>query len=799
MRFFNNIIGIGITLGAIALFVLILGMWRAVSELPDYAHLADYTPPVMSRAHAGDGALIAEFAQERRLFVPIDVVPAQLIQALLAAEDKNFYAHIGIDIAGIIRATGQNIINVLTGRRLEGASTITQQVAKNFLLSSDVTLERKLKEAILALRLERTFSKRQILELYVNEIYLGFGSYGIAAASLNYFGKPLRDLSLSEAAYLAALPKAPNNYHPFRHPARALARRNWVLARMAENNFITQEEAQAASATPLNAITRRVGIQDVAAGYFVENVRRRLYDIYGEKQLYGGGLSVRTTLDTHLQTLAMRALRDGLERYDRRQGYRGAVATLPTLSDWQTQLAAMPMPRDIAPRRLAVVLAVDAQAARIGLRPHTKEDLQEAQEEGRITAKDAAWAGKIDKVLAVGDVVWTHPKKNNQHALKQMPEVNGAVVALDPHTGRVLAMIGGYSFSLSEFNRAMQAERQPGSAFKPFVYAAALDNGFTPASLVLDAPFVMEQGNDQALWKPENYSRTFFGLSTLRLGVEKSRNLMTVRLAQEIGMDNVARYAKRFNITPNMPKVLAMALGAGETELLTLTTAYAMLVNGGKKIAPVFIDRIQDRYGKTLYRQDTRPCIGCVVDAWQGQTPPDLPDNRAQILSPQTAYQMVSLLEGVVKRGTGRSIASLGKSLAGKTGTTNDNRDAWFIGFSPDLAVGVYVGYDDHRSLGERETGGRVAAPIFKQFMRGALKGVPTPPFRIPPGVSLVRINARTGKVAQTGDSRVILESFKRGSEPTRTNEQRIIGESHTTPRGNVGGGNLGAGTGGLY
>ena len=825
MKFLGNLAGIGVTLGSIGLFVLVLVLWRLNSGLPNYEHLANYTPPVMSRAHAGNGLLIAEYAQERRIFVPIDTAPEHLINAFLAAEDKNFYDHSGIDFIGILRAVVSNLRNVVTGRRLEGASTITQQVAKNFLLSSDVTFERKLKEAVLALRLERTFTKRQLLELYLNEIYLGLGSYGVAAAALNYFDKPLSDLTIAEAAYLAALPKAPNNYHPFRKRARAIARRNWVIERMRDNGYITDDQARRSAAQELVVADRPASLRRYAAEYFVEEVRREVYGLYGEKQLYGGGLSIRTTLNTDFQKLALTSLREGLQNYDRRRGYRGPVAELESLEAWWEQLTQISIPTDLAPWRLSVVLSVDdeLQEASIGLRPRMTRArrFEQSVELGVLPLKVVTWAReapspnnsykikgprirKVSDVVKVGDVVWVEEKSSNDghYELKQVPEVNGAMVALNPHTGRVQAMVGGYSFSASEFNRATQASRQPGSAFKPFVYAAALDSGFTPASLVLDAPFVMDQGKDQGLWKPENYARRFYGLSTLRLGMEKSRNLMTIRMAQEVGMAKITDYAARFNINSTMPDVLAMSLGAGETTLMRLTSAYAMLVNGGKRIEPRFIDRVQDRYGKNLFKYDQRACIGCDDETYEQQAAPDLPDDREQVLSPQTAYQVVSMLEGVVKRGTGRRISSIGKPLAGKTGTTNDSRDAWFIGFSADLVVGVYVGYDDNRPLGNGESGGVVAGPIFKAFMEEALKTEPTPPFRIPSAVSLVRINAKTGKLARPDDETVILEAFKLGNEPSIGRKQAIVrGRSGTSRRTRpaVNTETVGTGTGGLY
>lgn len=825
MKFLGNMAGVLVTLGAIGLFAFVLILWRINSGLPNYGHLANYTPPVMSRAHAGNGSLIAEYAQERRIFVPIDTAPKHLIDAFLAAEDKNFYDHVGIDFMGILRAVFANVVNVVSGRRLEGASTITQQVAKNFLLSSDVTLERKLKEAVLALRLERTFTKEQLLELYLNEIYLGLGSYGVAAAALNYFDKPLSELTIAEAAYLAALPKAPNNYHPFRKRARAIARRNWVIGRMRDNGYVTDMQARAAAAQDLEVADRPASLRRFNAEYFVEEVRREVYALYGERQLYGGGLSIRTTLNTDFQKLAQQSLRSGIEDYDRRQGYRGPVAELETLEAWWEQLTEFPIATDLVPWRLAVVLSVDEEAnqANIGLRPRITRArrFENRVDLGVIDLAGVKWARakpspengykikgprikRMSQVLKTGDVIWVSEKGDDEiYALKQLPEVNGAMVALDPHTGRVLAMSGGYSFSSSEFNRATQASRQPGSAFKPFVYAAALDSGFTPASLVLDAPFVMEQGKDQGLWKPENYARRFYGLSTLRLGMEKSRNLMTIRMAQEIGMRKISDYAARFNINTTMPHVLAMALGAGETSLMRLTSAYAMLVNGGKRVKPIFIDRVQDRYGKTLFKKDQRNCIGCNAETYAAQVPPDLADEREQVLSPQTAYQVVSMLEGAVKRGTGRRISTIGKPLAGKTGTTNDSRDAWFVGFSADLVVGVYVGFDDNRPLGKGESGGRVAAPIFKAFMEDALTDMATPPFRVPPRINLVRINAKTGKLARPDDETVILEAFKRGTEPTRNGKQMVVrgspGNSGVKQRPAINTETVGAGTGGLY
>jgi len=787
---------------AVCLVLLVGGLmaggymvWRLNQDLPDYTRLANYEPPVMTRVHGGDGELIGEFARERRLYVPITAIPPRVVDAFLAAEDKNFYSHGGVDATGIMRAVIDNIFNVMQDRRLVGASTITQQVAKNFLLSSDVTLNRKLKEALIAIRLEQAFTKDEILELYLNEIYLGIGSYGVAAAALNYFGKPLDELTIAEAAYLATLPKGPNNYHPYRFRERALARRNWVISRMEDERFISAFDAAQARATGLDVSLRSRGVQIRDASYFLEQVRRELLEMYGEEKLYEGGLSVRTTIDTKLQETVSRELREGLIAFDRRHGWRGPVRHLEAGENWQEALAAMPVPADIEPWTLATVLDVKQESVTVGLRPQRLADCSFSKdvEKAKVPLSEMTWArASVNRlhlgpevkapsdVVSVGDVVWVSPvfedkRKDPVHyALEQVPEVNGAALAMDPHTGRVLAMQGGFSFGLSEFNRAVQALRQPGSSFKPFVYAAALDKGFTPASLVLDAPFVLDQGGDLGLWKPENYERNFHGPSTLRFGIEHSRNLMTVRLAQYVGPQTVSNYARRFGITDDMPPVLSMALGAGETTLMRLVGAYGILDNGGKRVTPTLIDRVQDRFGRTIYRKDDRDCPAC-NESWEeakeragnGEVaPPVLPDNREQVESPQTAYQMVSMLEGVVQRGTGSAARKVGVPLAGKTGTTNDNRDAWFVGFSPNLVAGVFVGFDEPLPLGRAETGGRAAAPIFAGIMMDAVGGKPAIPFRVPPGITLVKVNAKTGQLANGEGSGIILEAFREGTEP---------------------------------
>ena len=771
-----------VTLGLIGLGGIASRFHHYGRGLPDYQQLATYEPPVVTRVHAGDGTLITEYAQEKRVFVPIEAIPKPVIKAFLAAEDKNFYSHPGIDVLGIVRATVQNLMQVGQNRRPVGASTITQQVAKNFLLTNEVSIERKVKEAILAFRIERAISKDRILELYLNQIYLGFGSYGVAAAGLNYFNKSLDELTIGEAAYLAALPKAPNNYHPYRQPAAAKARRDWVIDRMLEEGYVTAQEAAQAQAAPF--VVHPAGETRITeASFFAEEVRRTLYDRYGESGLYRGGLSVRTTLDSRLQETADRALRDGLIRYDRRHGWRGPFAHVDlgkAHDDWQAQLISTNRPQGLAPWRFAVVLKTDDQGATIGV---------EDGSQGRIPFAELRWARAWRKgqllgpavktttdVLEAGDVIAVAPLAANKDApkgslpaysLQQIPEVNGALVALDPHTGRVLAMSGGFSYEVSQFNRATQALRQPGSSFKPFVYLAALDSGFTPSSLVLDAPFVVDQGPGLGLWKPSNYSEDFLGPSTLRTGIEKSRNLMTVRLAQTIGMDKVADYAERFGIVDRLQPVLSMSLGAAETTALRMTTAYAMLVNGGKRITPTLIDRIQDRHGETVYRHDERPCPQCEGAKASVDLVPRVPDSREQIADPRSVYQMVSILQGVVQRGTGRRLAQLGRPLAGKTGTSNDFMDTWFVGFSPDFVAGVFIGFDTPRSLGKDETGSSVAVPVFYEFMQEALKGQPNIPFRIPPGIRLVRVDAATGKLAGARDKNAILEAFLPGTEPT--------------------------------
>ncbi len=779
LRFLGFLFAAGTILFVVGVGAVAAVLWHFSRDLPDYSQLRNYEPPVMTRVHAADGSLLAEYADERRLYLPIQAVPKLVIDAFLAAEDKNFYEHGGLDFYGIARAALLYVENFGSNRRPQGASTITQQVAKNFLLSNELSLTRKIKEALLALRIERTYSKDKILELYLNQIYLGLGAYGIAAASLLYFDKSVQELSIAEAAYLAALPKGPNNYNPFRRHDEAVARRNYVIDRMIEDGYVSAEAGEKAKKEPLNVTVRPTGAHTFSAEYFAEEVRRYIYDNYGEKKLYEGGLSVRTTLDTKLQALARRTMINGLVNFDEKQGWRGPVAKIDVDGDWGIKLADVKSLSDVDPWRLAVVLDVNDQSARIGLQPARDPSgaVDKEREVGILPLAGVKWAKpvggpakpiqRVSQVLARGDVVYVEPAKEpGQFLLRQVPEISGAMVVMDPHTGRVLAMVGGFSYDQSQFNRATQALRQPGSSFKPIVYAAAIDNGYTPSSIVLDAPIEIDMGPGGGIWKPENYGGKFYGPSTLRFGLEQSRNVMTVRLAQDIGMPLIAEYAKRFGIYDTLPPYLSYALGAGETTVLRMVTAYAMLDNGGRRVKPTLIDRIQDRYGHTIYKHDQRECIGCDADSWHNQPEPTLIDRREQVIDPMTAYQIVSMMEGVVQRGTATVVRDVGKPIAGKTGTTNDEKDVWFIGFSPDIVCGVYMGYDKPRHIGRGATGGRLAAPIVRDFLKVALADKPPIPFRVPPGIKLIRVDAKTGMRAGPGDPHVILEAFKPGTAP---------------------------------
>jgi penicillin-binding protein 1A len=794
MRFLVRFLGFLFAAGTVLFLVGVAAVagliWHFSKDLPDYSQLQDYEPPVMTRVHAADGALLGEYSKERRLYLPIQAVPKLVINAFLAAEDKNFYEHGGIDFSGMARAAVLYAQNYGSNRRPQGASTITQQVAKNFLLTNEVSFTRKIKEALLAMRIERAYSKDKILELYLNEIYLGLGAYGIAAASLVYFDKSVNELTVAEAAYLAALPKAPAALHPIRNHDRAVERRNYVIDRLLENGWIKQSDADTARKDPLT-VTNRTNAAHVFAGeYFAEEVRRDVFERYGEKKLYEGGLSVRTTLDTKLQVIARKTMAAGLVNYDEAQGWRGATAKLDVSGDWGVKLADVKSLSDISPWRMAVVLETNDQSARIGFQPGRELGgaVLKDRQIGNIPLDGVRWAkpaagparGKtptsVAQVLSPGDIIYADPLLGKdgaiiegQYRLRQLPEVSGAMVAMDPWTGRVLAMVGGFSFDQSQFNRATQAYRQPGSSFKPIVYSSALDNGYTPSTQVVDAPIEIDQGQGVGVWRPENFSVGHYrGPTTLRNALRFSLNTVTVRLAQDIGMPLIGEYARRFGVYDELPNYLSYALGAGETTVMRMVTAYSMFANGGRRVKATLIDRIQDRYGHTIFKHDTRECRGCdAPEGWKNQPEPQLIDHREQVLDPMTAYQITSMMEGVVQGGTAMVMRDVGKPIAGKTGTTNDEKDVWFIGFSPDLVVGLYLGYDKPRSLGRTAQGGHTAAPIARDFMKLALADKPAIPFRVPAGIKLILVDQNTGMRASPGSgARTILEAFKPGTAP---------------------------------
>ena len=835
-------------------------------DLPDPASLTHYDPPEASRVYLTDGTLLTRHFRENRIFYPVGDLPPLLVQAFVSAEDQGFRDHDGIDFPATLRASIDNVTNSLTGSgRLFGASTISQQVVKNLLLSPEISLDRKLREAILAVRLEDLLSKDDILEIYLNHIYFGRGVYGIGMAAASYFGKRPEDLTLAEMAYLAGLPKAPNNYHPIRHLDRALARRAYVLNRLAEDGAITDAEAEAAKAEPLVTIVGTdAAVASMSDNYFSEEIRRQLVQRLGGDYVASEGLSIWTTLDLDIQDMAERALRDGLIAYDRRHGWRGPVtqidvalieeipieepdasvedvvaaddtpaADAPTEglslrqalmrlasgeedtqtadpdapTSWQQALSATEMPAGAGDWRLSVVLATEGDAARVGLGDG---------ETGVLRLADLTWARpvseggrmgpqptSVEDILAPGDVVLTEfsgaltDDGQDVYELRQIPEVQGALVAMDQHTGRVLAIAGGFDYETGPFNRATQAFRQPGSAFKPFVYATALELGYPPNTLLLDTPIAVASGDNQGLWRPKNYDGEFMGAVPMRVGVERSRNLMTVRLLTEIGLDPVADMARRVGIYEDMPLYYSFALGAGETTVMDLTAAYAMIATGGQYVEPTLFDRIQDRQGQTLYRRDDRVCVGCAAAGWSGQSTPPLLEpfdpETDQVIDPVSAFQMTTMLQGVTTRGTGARLASLGLPLAGKTGTTNDTRDAWFVGFSPVLTAGVYVGFDDNRSLGSRETGASAALPIFRQFMEEAMQGRDPGTFPTPPGIQTVMIDRMTGQLVSDGG---IPEYFRAGTAASPQSTGVLLTQG-TEPTTGVSGTQLG--TGGLY
>ena len=732
-------------------------LWYFSIGLPDYKKLSNYQPPISSRVYSKDGKLIAEYALEKRLFVPFESIPDKVINSFLSAEDKNFFNHPGVDAKGILRAMIKNLKNISQNKRLEGASTITQQVAKNFLLTNEVSMKRKIKEAILAFRIERAYTKERILELYLNQIYLGQGTYGIAAASLEYFDKPIKELTYSDAALLAALPKAPSKYNPYRFPKVAKYRRNLVLQNLVENNFISKKKLKKFKNSKLNLKRRKIEIVNEANSY-TEEVRRSVNENYGFEKLYSQGLSIRTPLNINYQIQAIKSLRKGIEDYDRRHGWRGPVTNKIKDKNWQKKLNKFKLDPTLN-WQFAEVIEVNNSQIKFIIINKKKDKI-----EGILPFKNLKWTIPQKKTISNrysnGDIIFVKKEKNNWF-LKQYPKVNGGIVVLDPYTGDVKALAGGFNYKSSEFNRVTQAKRQPGSAFKPIVYAAALENGFAPNSIVLDAPFVESQGVGLKNWKPENYGKKFYGPSTLRKGIEYSRNLMTVRIAKILGLNKILNLSKKLNIYEEIPELLSVSLGAAETTLINLTSAYAPFVNGGKKIEPNLISRIQDRRGKTIFQVQNRKCLGCDKFIDKSLSYPKIENTNERVFSEETAYQMVTILRGAVQRGTAKKLRSLKVPLGGKTGTTNDNYDAWFIGFSANLVIGVYIGFDNPKTLGKFETGSKAALPVFKDFVENALFKEDFVDFKIPENIYLTSLNYNTGMKSAPGEKNTIIEALK--------------------------------------
>ncbi len=732
--------------------ILVLGiLWNFSNNIPDYKFLKNYKPPVSSKVYAGNGDLVADFSQEKRIFVPYRSIPKNVINAFLSAEDKNFFSHPGVDAKGVLRATINNFKNIMTSKRLEGASTITQQVAKNFLLTNEVSLNRKIKEAILAFRIERALTKERILELYLNQIYLGSGAYGVAAASLEYFDKSIKELNYAEAALLAALPKAPSKYNPYRNIELAEFRRNLVLKNLFDNNFIDLKEYESLKKKKIDLKKiKKVYLED--SQYYIEDVRKNIIEKLTYEKVYKQGFNINTPINLELQKIATKSLRNGLINYDKRKGWHGVLANKKIKSNWKKDLKEYELEKTIG-WDIAIIKEINKFSVEI----ETKDKL-----EGIIEYKEASWVKKdFKEFLKKGDIVYVKKIKDNKYSLRQIPKVNGGIVIMDPYTGRILALSGGFSFKNSEFNRASQALRQPGSAFKPFVYALALENDYTPSSLILDAPLVLDQGSDLKLWKPENYGKKFYGPSTLRIGLEKSRNLMTVRIAQNLGVDKITNFSKELGIYENPEKLLSISLGSTETTLLKLTSAYSAFVNGGKLVKPIIIDRIQDSEGNTIINNDQRSCLNCDQISFTSSFYPIIEDNYKQVFSAQTAFQMTSLLEGVVQRGTGKKLRKLRLNLAGKTGTTNENTDTWFIGFTSNLVIGVYVGMDSPQPLGKYETGSKVALPIFENFVKKAIKKSDARPFKSAQGITMMVVDSLTGQKAKFTSKDTIIESYK--------------------------------------
>ncbi len=756
-KFVNFSLKFLIVFFAVLVFFAFSTLWYFSIGLPDYKKLSNYQPPISSRVYSEDSKLIAEYAIEKRLFIPYESVPDKVINAFLSAEDKNFFSHPGIDAKGILRAVFKNIKNFSQNKRLEGASTITQQVAKNFLLSNEISIKRKIKEAILAFRIERAYTKERILELYLNQIYLGQGTYGIAAASLEYFDKSIKELNYAEAALLAALPKAPSKYNPYKYPEVAKFRRNLVLQNLSENKFISKKQLNEFKESELKLKKRKIVIVNEANSY-TEEVRRIVKDIYGFEKLYSQGLSISTPLNINYQKQALNSLRIGIEEYDRRQGWRGPITNKLKNVSWEKKISQYSLDPTLN-WHLAEITATDLDKIRFKtINKNKKNDV------GTIILKNLKWSLKRKKKITdthdIGDIIFVK-KEKNVWQLKQYPNVNGGIIVLEPFTGNVLALVGGFNFKKSEFNRVTQAKRQPGSAFKPIVYAAALEKGFSPNSIILDAPFVESQGVGLKNWKPENYGKKFYGPTTFRKGIEYSRNLMTVRIAKILGLDEILDLSKKLDIYKEIPELLSVSLGAAETTLISLTSAYAPFVNGGKKIDPKLISRIQDRRGKTIYQQKSSKCSGCDKFINNNSEIPKIINNNEKVFSEETAYQMTSILKGAVERGTGKKLKSLNVPLAGKTGTTNDNFDAWFIGFTSNLVIGVYVGFDTPKTLGKFETGSKAALPIFKNFLEKALFKDDFQEFKIPENIYLTSLNYDTGLKSRPGEKKSIIEALK--------------------------------------
>jgi penicillin-binding protein 1A len=750
-KFFKNILIISLSFLLLISILIFSVLWAYSNNIPDYKFLKNYKPPVSSKVYSGNGELVADFSKEKRIFVPYSSIPKNVINSFLSAEDKNFFSHPGVDAKGVLRAVINNISNILSSKRLEGASTITQQVAKNFLLTNEVSINRKIKEAILAFRIERALSKERILELYLNQIYLGSGAYGVAAASLQYFDKSIKDINYSEAALLAALPKAPSRYNPYRDIELAKFRRNLVLENLFENKYIDSKLYQKLKNENINLNrSKKVFLED--AQYFIEDVRKNVIETFTYDKVYKQGFNINTSINLELQKTATKSLRDGLISYDKRKGWRGALVNKKYSKNWKKNLDKFNLEKSIN-WQLAIVKKLNKFSVEI----ETEDQIN-----GKIEFKDIFWTKKeFNQLLKIGDIIYVKKIDEKNYSLKQLPKINGGIVVMDPYTGRVLALSGGFSFKKSEFNRATQALRQPGSAFKPFVYALALENNYTPSSIILDAPLVLDQGDDLKMWKPENYGKKFYGPSTLRTGLEKSRNLMTVRIAKDLGVAKIINFSKNLGIYDNPEELLSISLGSAETTLLKLTSAYSVFVNGGKLVDPILIDRIQDSEGKTIFNNDKRKCVNCNQISYLGQDYPSIKNTYKQVFSAQTAYQMTSILEGVIQRGTGKKLRDLKLNVAGKTGTTNKNTDTWFIGFTSNLLIGVYVGSDNPTPLGRYETGSKTALPIFKNFLKKAIKKSEARPFKAAKGTVMMVVDSNTGQKAKFTSKNTIIEVYK--------------------------------------